>query len=650
MHIADIADWCSVEFKRGYSKVRSPSLTVKRRQVFFAEGRRYFPPLLITLLSLLSVLQVGQSQDSSLILLNACVWLTFLSFSFLENGFEASAKKQLRQISHVNSAPYITTVANGRATKILPGNLRSGERVFVKSGEIIPADGLVVEGLSAVDESAITGESAPVIREPSETRKFVTAGSRVLTGHLVIEVTQGPGSRFIDGLLQLIAIRPQINRERHTRAARVFFFLYLVASALLFAFVITVGTERNIYWNMVFSLSAALAAVPFWHFSSSLALTTVGFVKHALQMNYVPKSISILERAASINVLVLDKTGTITVGDRKATAFIPLPGVEEKELAKIAQLASLADETPEGRSIVVLVKEVFGLRAELLSENVEPISFSSETQVSGLHTLDSEGRRLQTILKGSPSAIKRHLESLGAEYPHAAEQISRTIAETGASPLLVCSGSHILGAVSLSDRVRGGLKEQLAKLRLVGIKEIMLTGDDPITSETIGKLVDINVRAAVASPKRKLEIVRYLQDHGSCVLMIGDDANDAPAMAQADLSIAMNTGDHIVREVSGIVDLQSNPVRVGKLIFLAKRYRALRTAVILIFSLIMLFNAVFLLSQLFRLEAGFQFLPVDFSTIKSPLFLISIFLIAELAYYLLVLTLQRHILNREVKA
>jgi K+-transporting ATPase ATPase B chain len=315
-------------------------------------------------------------------------------------------------------------------------------------------------------------------------------------------------------------------------------------------------------------------------------------IKITLNLNYVPSNLKALEKLARIQVIVLDKTGTITMGDRKATGFSPLAGVDSRELAQAAQLASLGDETREGRSIVVLAKHLYGLRAEELPSDSTLVSFSSETQMSGLKMQGAPANEYATYLKGSPTAVKSYFQSIGLNYPQAAEQLSRSIASTGSTPLVVCHGARVLGVVALSDQIRGGLRQSLAALVSRGLKIMMLTGDDPVTTEKIGKLVDVNLQASAATPQRKLEIVKYLQDHGSVVLMVGDGVNDAPAMAQADLSVAINSGDHTVREIASIIDLQSDPTRLTKLILLARRSARAKTFIILSFFLFSAFAII----------------------------------------------------------
>ena len=604
---------------------------------------QYALPVVITLLS---VVHGELFRDSQLIFLNLGVWTTFFLFLFLETSFAAGAKKQLRKLSDGESSLQTTKVVGEQNVQVPVANLQFGDRVLVQSGETIPTDGVVIDGLAAVDESALTGESAPVVRETSEDRKFVTAGSLVLNGRIIVEVTGTKGACFIDRVKQLISISDRVSDLRQERFSRYLFSIFALTFIALLVVAVLNNNGHDFYWNAIFCLAAALALAPAASFVNSIALNRGTFVKNTLHMNYVPKSVSILEQMASTDVLVLDKTGTITVGDRKAKFFVPLPGVKEKALAEAAQLASLTDETSEGRSIVVLAKELFGIRAQGFSKDVVTVSFSSESQVSGLKILDSEGRCTRIILKGSPTAIKRHIESLGASYPHAAEEIARSISELGDTPLIICIGQEVLGAIALSDRVRGGLREQLARIRDMGIREIMLTGDDPVTSEKVGKLIGVEIFASVATPKRKLEIVQYLQEHGSRVLMIGDDANDAPAMAKADVSIAMNSGAHVTREVCGIIDLQSNPVRVGKLIRLAKKHRSIERLSYWIFSILTGMNLVVTLPILLRWATGSRstiFSPWD---IQSPLVLIAGILFAELIVFSLFYAIQKYVSDR----
>jgi K+-transporting ATPase ATPase B chain len=450
------------------------------------------------------------------------------------------------------------------------GDLRRGDVVLVEAGDYVPADGEVREGAASVDESAITGESAPVIRESGGDFSAVTGGTRVMSDWIVMTVTANPGETFIDRMIAMVE-----GAQRQKTPNEVALTILLVALTLVFLFATATLVPYSLYSVAVTKLGTPVTITALIALLVCLIPTTIGALLSAIgvagmsrmmQANVIATSGRAVEAAGDVDVLLLDKTGTITLGNRQAAAFIPAPGVTEAELAGAAQLASLADETPEGRSIVVLAKQRFNLRErDLTSLAATFIPFSAHTRMSGLNIGERQVR------KGAADAIQRHVESLGQVFPRVIQSTVNEIARRGSTPLLVADAGRVLGIIELKDVVKGGIKERFGELRRMGIKTIMITGDNKLTAAAIAAEAGVDDFLAEATPEAKLRLIRDHQSQGRLVAMTGDGTNDAPALAQADVAVAMNTGTQAAKEAGNMVDLDSNPTKLIEVVETGKQ-------------------------------------------------------------------------------
>ncbi len=455
--------------------------------------------------------------------------------------------------------------------------LRIDDVVFVNAGEWIPADGEIVWGVASVDESAITGESAPVIRESGGDRSAVTGGTRVLSDWLIVRITANPGETFLD---RMIAMVEGAKRKKTPNEIALDILLaaltivFLLATVTLFPFSKYAVTSSG--QGMVVPLTILVALLV------CLIPTTIGGLLSAIgiagmdrmiQANVIATSGRAVEAAGDVDVLLLDKTGTITLGNRQATDFLPAPGVKESELADAAQLSSLADETPEGRSIVVLAKEQHGLRGrDVEGLGATFVPFAAQTRMSGV---DLDGRKIR---KGAADAIVRFVEEQGGTFPAKVRAIVEDVAKQGATPLIVADGARVLGVVQLKDIVKGGIRERFAEMRRIGIKTVMITGDNPLTAAAIAAEAGVDDFLAEATPEAKLAMIRDYQQKGHLVAMTGDGTNDAPALAQADVAVAMNTGTQAAKEAGNMVDLDSNPTKLLSIVEIGKQMLMTRGA------------------------------------------------------------------------
>jgi K+-transporting ATPase ATPase B chain len=463
-----------------------------------------------------------------------------------------------------------TTVARLRDGREVPApELQRGDVVVVEAGEIIPADGEIIEGVGSVDESAITGESAPVIREAGGDRSAVTGGTRLLSDRLVIEVTQEPGKSFLD---RMIALVEGAERRKTPNEIALNILLagltitFLAATVTLRPFAIYAGTELS--QTVLIALLVALIPTTIGALLSAIGIAGMD---RLVQRNVLAMSGRAVEASGDVDVLLLDKTGTITLGNRQAAEFLPLAGVDELELAEIASLSSLADETPEGRSIVVLAKERFGLRERELGEH-SFVPFSAATRMSGV---DLDGRSLR---KGAADAVKQFVVDNGGRVPDELDGIVQGVAEQGGTPLVVAQDNWALGVVHLKDIVKGGMDERFQELRRMGIRTVMITGDNPVTAAVIARESGVDDFLAEATPERKLELIRDEQTRGRMIAMTGDGTNDAPALAQADVGVAMNTGTTAAKEAGNMVDLDSNPTKLIEIVEVGKQLLITRGA------------------------------------------------------------------------
>jgi K+-transporting ATPase ATPase B chain len=462
------------------------------------------------------------------------------------------------------------SLASRATTKVASGDLRKGDLVFVEAGEIIPVDGEVTEGVASVDESAITGESAPVIRESGGDFSAVTGGTRVLSDWIVVRVSVNPGDTFLDRMISMVE-----GAKRQKTPNEIALTILLVALTLVFLVVIVTLLPFSLYSVETAKLGAPITITALVALLVCLIPTTIGGLLSAIgvagmsrmmQANVIATSGRAVEAAGDVDILLLDKTGTITLGNRQASAFFPAPQVTAEDLADAAQLASLADETPEGRSIVVLAKQQFNFRQrDIQALNAQFVAFSAQTRMSGVNLGDRELR------KGAADAIKRYVLAQGRTFPQAVVDIVESVAKQGSTPLVVADAGKVLGVVELKDIVKGGIKERFASLRHMGIKTIMITGDNPLTAAAIAAESGVDDYLAEATPEAKLALIRKHQAEGRLVAMTGDGTNDAPALAQADVAVAMNTGTQAAKEAGNMVDLDSNPTKLIEIVETGKQ-------------------------------------------------------------------------------
>ena len=497
------------------------------------------------------------------------LWFTVLFANFAEAVAEGRGKAQARALRKTRTQTLANRLeAGGTVEKIQAERLRKGDLVLVSAGEIIPADGEIIEGVATVDESAITGESAPVIREAGGDRSAVTGGTRVLSDQIKVRVTADPGESFLDRMIRLVE-----GARRQKTPNEIALTILLSAMTIIFLVVIITLRPFGLYSGMSLTITVLVALLV------CLIPTTIGGLLSAIgiagidrmvQKNVLAMSGRAVEAAGDVDVLLLDKTGTITLGDRQATEFLPAAGVKVEELANAAQLASLADETPEGRSIVVLAKQ-YGLRGRAISEmpNAKFISFSAQTRMSGV---DIEGRQIR---KGAADAIRAFI---GHDFPADARDAVESISLDGGTPLVVAEGAKVLGAVHLKDIVKGGLKDRFERFRAMGIKTVMITGDNRLTAAAIAREAGVDDFVAEARPEDKLSLIRKEQAAGHLVAMTGDGTNDAPALAQADVGVAMNTGTQAAKEAGNMVDLDSNPTKLIEVVEIGKQMLITRGA------------------------------------------------------------------------
>lgn len=509
------------------------------------------------------------------------LWFTSLFANFAEAIAEGRGKAQaasLRAAKRDIQVKKLRTADNrqdylGTSSSLL----RKGDIVLVEAGQFIPGDGQVISGVASVDESAITGESAPVIRESGGDGDAVTGGTRVLSDWLVIKITADPGESFLDKMIALVegAKRQKTPNEIALAillAGMTIIFLLACATLLPFSMYVVEknGTGTVVSITVLVALLVCLAPTTIGGLLSAIGIAGMD---RLVQANVIAKSGRAVESAGDINVLLLDKTGTITHGNRQAVAFVPVDGVTMQQLAEAADLSSLADETPEGKSIVQLARSKYGIAArDAKSLNAAFIPFSAETRLSGITVSDSQ------ILKGAVDAIERHVIRLGGGESVAAHEEADKIARAGGTPLLVARGSRILGVVHLKDIVKHGIKERLADLRRMGIKSVMVTGDNPLTAAAIATEAGVDDYIAQATPQMKLSYIKKMQEGGELVAMVGDGTNDAPALAQSDVAVVMNTGTQAAKEAGNMVDLDSDPTKLIEIVEIGKQLLMTRGA------------------------------------------------------------------------
>ena len=499
------------------------------------------------------------------------LWFTVLFANFAEAVAEGRGKAQADAL-RLAKAETMASRQNGTAYEEVPSSqLRSGDVVRVIAGQMVPGDGEVVEGVASVDESAITGESAPVIREAGGDRSAVTGGTRVLSDVILVKITSNPGETFLDRMIALVegAKRQKTPNEIALNILLAgLTIIFLLAVVTLQPFAIYSGAPQTVF--VLVSLLVCLIPTTIGGLLSAIGIAGMD---RLVQYNVLATSGRAVEAAGDVNTLLLDKTGTITIGNRQASEFVAAPGVTDAELADAAQLSSLPDETPEGRSIVVLAKERYGLRGRELGQlNAEFVPFSATTRMSGI---DVEGR---SIRKGAVDAIANYLVEHGSELPAAVREAVETIARSGGTPLVVAENGRALGVIHLKDIVKGGMKERFDQLRAMGIRTVMITGDNPLTAAAIAREAGVDDFLAEAKPKDKMDLIRREQAEGKLVAMTGDGTNDAPALAQADVGVAMNSGTQAAKEAGNMVDLDSNPTKLIEIVAIGKQLLMTRGA------------------------------------------------------------------------
>ncbi len=499
------------------------------------------------------------------------LWFTVLFANFAEAMAEARGKAQADALRKTKTDTMARKLLPNDKFEMVPASkLRAGDVVYCEAGYLIPGDGEVIEGIASVDESVITGESAPVIRESGGDRSAVTGGTKVLSDHIKIRITSNPGETFLDRMIALVegAVRQKTPNEIALNiliAGLTLIFLLAVATLPPYAkyAIQSVGSGSAPTVAVLVSLLVCLIPTTIGGLLSAIGIAGMDRV---MQHNVLAMSGKAVEASGDVNTLLLDKTGTITLGNRQAVEFIPVDGVSQSELADAAQLSSLADETPEGRSIVVLAKQMYNLRGREVAEHeANFIPFSAYTRMSGV---DIDGRRLR---KGATDAIARFVKEAGGSVPSSLSEISDRISRNGGTPLAVADGSKVLGIIHLKDIVKGGMRDRLASLRAMGIRSVMITGDNPLTAAAIAQEAGVDDFLAQATPKDKLEYIRKEQQQGRLVAMTGDGTNDAPALAQADVGVAMNTGTMAAKEAGNMVDLDSNPTKLIEIVAIGKQ-------------------------------------------------------------------------------
>ncbi|HWB07024.1 MAG TPA: potassium-transporting ATPase subunit KdpB [Verrucomicrobiales bacterium] len=492
------------------------------------------------------------------------LWFTVLFANFAEAVAEGRGKAQADSLRRARRDTFARRLRNGREEKVAAPELQKGDTIVCEAGDVIPADGEVIEGIASVDEAAITGESAPVIRESGGDRSAVTGGTRVISDRIVIRITSEKGNTFLDRMIAMVE-----GAKRQKTPNEIALTILLSALTLIFLLVTVTLKPFGLYASTDFStpvLVALLVCLIPTTIGGLLSAIGISGIDRLIRRNVMATSGRAVEAAGDIDVLLLDKTGTITIGNRMASDFRPAPGVTEQQLADAAQLASLADETPEGRSIVVLSKEKFNIRGRELAEpHATFIPFTAQTRMSGV---DLDGR---SIRKGAADSVRRYIEERGGHYPSEIEKAVEAASCAGRTPLVVAEGAKVLGVVELKDVVKGGIKERFAQLRKMGISTVMITGDNPMTAAAIAAEAGVDDFMAQATPEDKLKRIRSEQAAGHLVAMTGDGTNDAPALAQADVGVAMNTGTQAAREAGNMVDLDSNPTKLIEIVEIGKQ-------------------------------------------------------------------------------
>lgn len=564
-------DWRIIKIALFDAMIKLAPQSQIRNPVMFTT---YISALLLTFLWIQALVSHGDASPRFILVIDLWLWFTVYFANFAEAMAEARGKAQAQALRKarldLQAKKLAKPTKDAKITWVTSASLRVGHFVLVEAGDFIPSDGEVIEGIASVNESAITGESAPVIRESGGDRSAVTGGTQVLSDWLIIRITSNPGETFLD---QMIALVEGAKRQKTPNELA----LTIILASLTIIFLLISATLLPF---SIYSVHAQKAGIPISITTLTalfvcLAPTTIGGLLSAIgiagmdrmiQANVIALSGRAVEAAGDIDVLLLDKTGTITLGNRQATEFIPAKGVLIETLADAAQLSSLADETPEGRSIVILAKEKYGLRGRDISElGATFIPFTAETRMSGANL---PGRQIR---KGAAVAIETYVTTLGGIFPDSVKQPVESISRKGGTALVVAENDQVLGVIYLKDVIKGGIHERFAQLRQMGIKTIMVTGDNPLTAAAIAAEAGVDDFLANARPEDKLILIRQLQKQGHLVAMTGDGTNDAPALAQADVAVAMNSGTQAAKEAGNLIDLDSNPTKIIEVVEIGKQ-------------------------------------------------------------------------------
>jgi len=511
----------------------------------------------------------GEGEFGFLIQITLWLWFTVVFANFAEAMAEGRGKAQADSLRKARTETFANRIKGNTTEQVAAEQLRKGDVVIVKAGEFIPGDGEIIEGAATVDESAITGESAPVVRESGGDRSAVTGGTRVLSDIIKIKITSNPGETFLDRMISLVE-----GAKRQKTPNEIALTILLSALTVIFLVVLislkAFGYHSGVDFTVPVLVALLVCLIP-TTIGGLLSAIGIAGIDRLVQKNVLAMSGRAVEAAGDVDVLLLDKTGTITLGNRQATEFMPADGVTENELAEAAQLSSLADETPEGRSIVVLAKEKYGLRGREINEmpNAVFVAFTAQTRMSGLD-LDGVSYR-----KGAAGAVR---EWVGGRLPKEVEQHVEAISSNGGTPLVVATKAKALGSIYLKDIVKGGLSERFERFRAMGIRTVMITGDNALTAAAIAKEAGVDSFLAQAKPEEKLALIRKEQENGHLVAMTGDGTNDAPALAQADVGVAMNTGTQAAKEAGNMVDLDSNPTKLLEIVEIGKQLLITRGA------------------------------------------------------------------------
>ena len=567
--------------------------TSKKRQLFESaivrraavDALKKLNPVLMAKNPVMFVVEVGSVVTTALLVLphgathfafnlqiTLWLWFTVLFANFAEAMAEGRGKAQADALRKAKSETTAYKLrSDGEVEEVPSSHLRVNDKVRVVAGQMIPGDGEVIEGVASVDESAITGESAPVIREAGGDRSAVTGGTRVLSDMIVVRITANPGETFLDRMIALVE-----GAERQKTPNEIALNILLAGLTIIFLLAVVTLEPFAVYSGApqtpIVLISLLVCLIP-TTIGGLLSAIGIAGMDRLVQHNVLAVSGRAVEAAGDVNTLLLDKTGTITLGNRQASEFLTAAGVTSEELADAAQLSSLPDETPEGRSIVVLAKELYGLRGrELANLNVEYIPFSALTRMSGI---DMEGR---SIRKGAADAIANYLKENGSILPDEVRATVDKVARQGGTPLVVAENGRALGVIHLKDIVKGGMKERFEQLRAMGIKTIMITGDNPLTAAAIAREAGVDDFLAEAKPKDKMDLIKREQAQGKLVAMTGDGTNDAPALAQADVGVAMNSGTQAAKEAGNMVDLDSNPTKLIEIVGIGKQLLMTRGA------------------------------------------------------------------------